>query len=95
MTSKSSNSKFQNRNKKSSYSKSNNYKDSSLHRSANYNKRDYSSSKQNYQNRKSHYKDPERIKETETIADIRSDIERIEKEIRLEIKEIKSLKLGV
>ncbi|HHX17416.1 MAG TPA: hypothetical protein GX727_00985 [Clostridium sp.] len=66
-----------------------------MHKSGNYHKKDYGSSRQNYQNKKSYYKDSEKIKHTETVADIKLDIERIEKEIRLEIKEIKSLKLGV
>lgn len=58
-------------------------------------KKDFGSFKQNHQNKKSYYKNTEKTKNTETIADIKLDIERIEKEIRLEIKEIKSLKLGV
>lgn len=37
----------------------------------------------------------QRIKVEETIDDIKEDITRIEKEINLEIKEIKSLKLGL
>jgi|GEM_PF-1014542 len=36
-----------------------------------------------------------RIKETETVEDIKEDIARIEKEIQLELKEIRSLKLGL
>jgi len=36
-----------------------------------------------------------RVKSEETIEDIRTDIARIEKEIELELKEIRSLRLGV
>lgn len=36
-----------------------------------------------------------RVKTEETIEDIRTDIARIEKEIELELKEIRSLRLGV
>jgi hypothetical protein len=36
-----------------------------------------------------------RIKEDETVEDIKEDIARIEKEIQLELKEIRSMKLGL
>lgn len=52
------------------------------------------SMKQNYSN---HSSPPRcgRAKEDETVEDIREDIARIEKEIKLELKEIRSLKLGL
>lgn len=37
----------------------------------------------------------DKVKPFETAEDIRNDIERIEKEIELEIKEIKSMRLGI
>jgi len=36
-----------------------------------------------------------RIKEDETVEDIKEDIARLEKEIQLELKEIRSMKLGL
>jgi hypothetical protein len=37
----------------------------------------------------------DKVKPVETAEDIRNDIDRIEKEIELEIKEIKSMRLGI
>ena len=88
------NSKYQNRNKKSSYGKNNNYKDGNSHRSGNYHKKILVALNK-ITKTKVILQKYRKNKNTETIADIKLDIERIEKEIRLEIKEIKSLKLGV
>jgi len=49
-------------------------------------------SRSSYQNNTSRYN---KIREEETINDIKEDIARLEKEIELEIKEIKSIKLGL
>ena len=49
--------------------------------------------KQNQSNQHSEQKYNNRAKAEETVEDIREDIARIEKEIELEIKEIRSLKL--
>ncbi len=42
-----------------------------------------------------HNRSQNKVKAVETIDDIRADISRIEKEIELEIKEIRSLRLGL
>ena len=49
--------------------------------------------RQNHSNQFSEQKYNNRVKTEETVDDIREDIARIEKEIDLEIKEIRSLKL--
>lgn len=49
-------------------------------------------SRSSYQNNASRYN---KIREEETINDIKEDIVRLEKEIELEIKEIRSIKLGL
>jgi len=73
-------------------SRDNNFqKDSSYQRSSYANRE--SGVRHGYNNSSS--KGNSRVKSEETIEDIRTDIARIEKEIELELKEIRSLRLGV
>lgn len=51
--------------------------------------------RQSHVNKGSQAKYSSRVKAEETIEDIKEDINRIEKEIELEMKEIKSLRLGL
>lgn len=63
---------------------------SSVHNKS-YNKSNYT--RNNYRDKYSSIKNLKRVKEDETIEDIKADILRIEKEIELELKGIRSLKL--
>jgi hypothetical protein len=79
----------------------NSYRDGSGQRGNNY-FRDNGYSKQNYSNSNSrsnsgynNHRMSNRVKAEETIDDIKADINRIEKEIDLELKEIKSLRIGI
>lgn len=54
-----------------------------------------SSRQNNYNNNYSYSTRQKRIKEDETVEDIREDICRIEKEIQLELREIRSMRLGL
>lgn len=58
-----------------------------------YNRDNYQRQGHPYQNSGPRYN--QRIRADETIDDIKMDISRIEKEIELELKEIKSLRLGM
>jgi hypothetical protein len=51
--------------------------------------------RQNYSYQNSQIKFNTRVKTVETVEDIKADIARIEKEIELEIKEIKTMRLGL
>lgn len=57
--------------------------------------RDSTSRQSSYSSQSSFSKINEKVKVEETVEDIKADILRLEKEIRLEIKEIRSLKLGL
>lgn len=57
--------------------------------------RDNNAPRQNFSNQNSPPRYINRIRAEETVEDIRRDISRIEKEIELEIKEIKSLRMGL
>lgn len=58
-----------------------------------YNRDNYHRQHSGYHN--NYNKPAERVKAIETLEDIKADITRIEKEIQLEIKEIKSIRLGL
>lgn len=73
------------------------------HTQSNYNNRNNqnktyhrdNSNRQNYSSQNSYQRSGGRIKVDETIDDIKADITRLEKEIQLELKEIRSMKLGL
>jgi len=77
-------------------SRENSHRDNS-YRENSYRENSYrqSGSGHNYSNHSSAQRTGSRIKTEETLDDIIADISRIEKEIELEIKEIRSLRLGM